>query len=955
MPKNQKKRGPYNKRRKTETGIDEHSDNDQEETVTTCSKYDNHDIHTASYEEDTIAVVIESDNIGSACSPSPTCIPEDEVPSSTSAKNYVDETFMLRNLKTSSTIDRVDINTVVADQDCIDADMDNSSVISEDHITNTVNINQRTQNFEYNELVNEEIDELPIDGQLADTEFADEENASVIIDPIAETIIDETPNIPERPNPTENEVRDTNIPLYVGCSKSVGLILLMICSLSIRFKLSDEALSYIIAVMNMIMPDENNMIKSVYTVKEYLKKFVNFPTIHYLCSHCGTHTQKDAKTCTNKHCEKDLTQFGSVGYFIQHSVIAQLQLMAKRSSFLQKIRSYRFDHYSKNPDNNYRDIYDGSNYKNVFQKGFLKNPNSISFSMNTDGVQIFKSSSMSMWPVFMIINELPPSERKLKENIVYYGLWIGAKKPLMWSYLKPLHEELCKLEDGVELVDNCGSNFTLMGTLLNCVCDLPARCLVSNSMQFNGKYGCWFCLQPGETYTTNKGGHVHIFPYCENEPKGPLRTVENLQDDVNQVVGKIQTNEKNFIVRGIKGPFWFMFLKHFNVIHGFVIDYMHGVCAGVMKMLLTLWFDKQHKTENFSMFIHKGSVNTRLSSIHPNLHITRPPRSLDDLSHWKSAEYRNFLFLWSLPVLHDILPNEYYLHFSLLVRGIYNLARENVSDKDLKNAERCLFLFIENFPNLYSSRYLTMNCHQLLHITDCVRANGPLFVNNCFAFEDLNGYIIKNIHGTTGIEMQVINAITKMQALPTLQELHIDKGSTDEALFNSMTRPNFIHNADCIEEGIFHLGQTFKMRLDDSEYTAVCDFLGTCLPQLDIVEYKKIFITKISSAVYGTSYGRLLKRNQSVVKYDALDVVHFGSVKTFIQIENFDGGILNVALIHPFTTLLSYTNQQSCHQVTTQFENIVAVPLQNILKVCTFVKCGKNLFVVEFPNKYEKD
>ena len=39
-----------------------------------------------------------------------------------------------------------------------------------------------------------------------------------------------------------------------------------------------------------------------------------------------------------------------------------------------------------------------------------------------------------------LINEIPPSERKLKENIVYYGLRIAAKKPQMWS---SLHEELC--------------------------------------------------------------------------------------------------------------------------------------------------------------------------------------------------------------------------------------------------------------------------------------------------------------------------------------------------------------------------------------------------------------------------------------------------------------------------------------------------------------------------------
>lgn len=154
---------------------------------------------------------------------------------------------------------------------------------------------------------------------------------------------------------------------------------------------------------------------------------------------------------------------------------------------------------------------------------------------------------------------------------------------------------------------------------------------------------------------------------------------------------------------------------------------------------------------------------------------------MDEIKHWKTSEFRNFLFLWSLPVLFDILPEAYYVHFCLFVKAIYNLSKEGISENELKNAEMCHFKFVENFENLYSARFLTMNCHQLLHITDCVRANGPLFVNNCFVFEDLNGYVLKHIHGPTGVETQIINAITKMQALPSLFDLYVEKDSNDEA------------------------------------------------------------------------------------------------------------------------------------------------------------------------------
>lgn len=80
--------------------------------------------------------------------------------------------------------------------------------------------------------------------------------------------------------------------------------------------------------------------------------------------------------------------------------------------------------------------------------------NNLSFAFNTDGVPLFKSSKVSMWPVYILVNELPPhAERKLRENVLFYGVWISIlKKPIMWSFLKSLYDDISKLEDGVILL-----------------------------------------------------------------------------------------------------------------------------------------------------------------------------------------------------------------------------------------------------------------------------------------------------------------------------------------------------------------------------------------------------------------------------------------------------------------------------------------------------------------------
>lgn len=113
-------------------------------------------------------------------------------------------------------------------------------------------------------------------------------------------------------------------------------------------------------------------------------------------------------------------------HILSSNLIHQLQVLFKRASFTETVRTHRFSHYQANPQEHIRDVYDGKVYKELFKKGVLKNPN-ISFSMNTDGVAIFKSSKVSMWPVYMLINELPILQRKARENTLFYGVWISVK------------------------------------------------------------------------------------------------------------------------------------------------------------------------------------------------------------------------------------------------------------------------------------------------------------------------------------------------------------------------------------------------------------------------------------------------------------------------------------------------------------------------------------------------
>lgn len=57
-------------------------------------------------------------------------------------------------------------------------------------------------------------------------------------------------------------------------------------------------------------------------------------------------------------------------------------------------------------------MYDGKLYKMLSGPGgFLESPFNISFLGNTDGVALICSTSYGVWPVCLVINELPPLQR----------------------------------------------------------------------------------------------------------------------------------------------------------------------------------------------------------------------------------------------------------------------------------------------------------------------------------------------------------------------------------------------------------------------------------------------------------------------------------------------------------------------------------------------------------------
>ena len=137
-------------------------------------------------------------------------------------------------------------------------------------------------------------------------------------------------------------------------------------------------------------------------------------------------------------------------------------------------------------------------------------------------------------------------------------------------------------KDSVKLTT--GETKTVKCILLSGTFDALAKCLFHNVVQFNGYFGCPYCLHPGTTIkmSSSGAGHSHVCT-CDRETNG--KTKQRTHEETVCLAIEAEKLKK-------QGKSNTVVCTKFDVISRTAIDYMHSVLLGVVKMLLTLWTDK---------------------------------------------------------------------------------------------------------------------------------------------------------------------------------------------------------------------------------------------------------------------------------------------------------------------------------------------------------------------------
>ena len=183
--------------------------------------------------------------------------------------------------------------------------------------------------------------------------------------------------------------------------------------------------------------------------------FVQFPNHrqHFRRTKCDEPLLKEVSLRTGE------TKLYPRKVYCYNSVISNLRHFLQRPGFAQKCELWRGRDI---PDGFLADIFDGRIWKEwqyVDGEPYLALPRNYAFMLNVDWFQPFKHSLYSVGALYMVLMNLPRSERFKPENVFLVGVIPGPHEPKhnINSYLRPLVAELNSLwKDGISTVAHKG-------------------------------------------------------------------------------------------------------------------------------------------------------------------------------------------------------------------------------------------------------------------------------------------------------------------------------------------------------------------------------------------------------------------------------------------------------------------------------------------------------------------
>lgn len=369
---------------------------------------------------------------------------------------------------------------------------------------------------------------------------------------------------------------------------------------------------------------------------------------------------------------------------------------------------------------------------------FTKKYVDLSIKINIDGLPLFKSSPVTLWPILFAIDGFS-FKRPLP-----ICMYTGVGKPNFVEFIQQLCDELLHFKEHVPI----GEFFVKISQVIF-ICDAPARSFCQAVKGHSGYNCCPQCRIPGVYhYTTDKKRGKVIFPFdgthhAFRTDESYLSQQENNQLSLSPLVHVLSLRDS------------------------FPPEYMHSVCLGIVKRFILSFM-----TNNYGLLECRLSSGLKLSLEERTKKFSnalpkefqRRIRSFGQCMQFKATEFRSVLF-YTFPFLFkNLLATKFYDHFLLLHFAMHIYASPDYAHM-LDNAKFCIEQFLLKLSELYGFESCTFNSHSLLHMHEFVRRLGPLDCFSAFKFESYLGLLKSRIKSGRFVAAQSLNSVIEIRDL----------------------------------------------------------------------------------------------------------------------------------------------------------------------------------------------
>lgn len=286
-----------------------------------------------------------------------------------------------------------------------------------------------------------------------------------------------------------------------GSKTTIAAAVVLIMSFVVAHGLPWTAVNDLLKLVDALFGFENcGLPTTKYLLRKlWLPKCAAVVNYHYYCDVCGSLLKVTANRL-RASCDVCLTTATVATIKAAGNFFVILDLKKQFLSLIAQVKGALFDNLCKLREaaidgcEVMSDITTGAMYQ-ALRRDRLLNWMDLTVVFNTDGSALYKSSNASVWPIQMTVNELPLPLRS--RHSVLAGIWFGHKHPDMLLFLGKFVEAMRSVG---QLVWRYGTTTLQTRVYAICICvDAPARAAVGNHVQFNGFFGCPWCLSCAKT------------------------------------------------------------------------------------------------------------------------------------------------------------------------------------------------------------------------------------------------------------------------------------------------------------------------------------------------------------------------------------------------------------------------------------------------------------------------